>query len=409
MLSRFRKNRASEGDTQMVVHKYDRILLSVVLTLIGLGIVLVYSASIVTADVRFNDSSYYLRRQVIFAGLAMVAMITMLRLHHDILRRLAKPILIGAAVLLVLVLIPGLAAQAKGAARWIAFGPIRIQPSEVLKLAWITFLAAYLSRHQSELDRWKTGWGIPMLVMGGLAALLMKQPDFGSTVICGFLMVMMVWSAGARWLHTGLLVGLGASLIPVAIMLEPYRMKRLLAFMDPDDDPLGVSFHINQSLISFGSGDWFGRGLGASKQKMMYLPEAHTDFIFSILGEELGLIGVATVMLLFVVLVWRGFKIAREASTAFGALLAFGITALLGFQAAINMAVATAMLPTKGLTLPFVSYGGSSLITASAAIGVLLNISLRRPPPAWMHALLPEPEVAQTGRRRRRRVIREAA
>ena len=176
----------------------------------------------------------------------------------------------------------------------------------------------------------------------------------------------------------------------MAIAAEPYRLRRLAAFLSPDKDTQGVSYHINQALISFSSGGWSGLGLGESRQKLLYLPEAHTDFIFSILGEELGLIGVLCLIALFILFAWRGFRTAWQAPTAFGGLLAFGLTAQITFQAATNMAVATALLPTKGLTLPFISYGGSSLVTLGLMVGILLNISKREPPPLWIHRLLPE-------------------
>lgn len=379
-----------EGATMFVRQTYDRVLLLVTFLLMGVGVVMVYSASIVSAEVRTGNGAYYLERQIVYVALAMVAMIVGLKVHYDVWRRLARPAIAVAVLLLAVVLIPGVAATAKGASRWINLGPARLQPSEVTKLAWIVFLAAFLAFNQEKVRSLKTGWGVPVLVMGMLGLLLMKQPDFGSTLICGGLMVLMLWAAGARWLHVGGLALIAGAAIPLAIIFEPYRMKRLLAFLSPEDDPQGVAYHINQALISFGSGEWTGMGLGASRQKLLYLPEAHTDFIFSILGEELGLVGVALVMILFAIFVWRGFRIARRASSAFGALLAFGITAEIGLQAMINMGVATAVLPTKGLTLPFVSYGGSSIITLGAAVGILLNISQRRPPPSWLHHL-PEP------------------
>jgi cell division protein FtsW len=212
----------------------------------------------------------------------------------------------------------------------------------------------------------------------------------------------MIWAAGGRILHVCCLGVVGVALMVAAVLAEPYRLKRLQAFFFPETDTLGVSYHINQALISFASGGWQGLGLGESRQKLMYLPEAHTDFIFSILGEELGLMGVSVVVVLFVVFVWRGFGIARRSPSVFGALLAYGITAQVGFQAVTNMAVATAMLPTKGLTLPFISYGGSSLLTMGLAVGILLNISRKEPPPAWMHRVFPDGERPKSGGVRRR-------
>ena len=379
-----------DNPTMFVLQRYDRILLAVTLLLMGFGVVMVYSASVVSAELRFGDGTYYLKRQLFYLAAALTALVVTLNIHHDVWRKLSKPLLGLAVFLLAVVLIPGVSATAKGASRWIDLGPVRLQPSEALKLSWIVFLAFFLARNQERIHRLRQGWGLPMVMMVVLAALLMKQPDFGSTLICGGVMFLMIWAAGARWLHVGGLVAIAGALVPIAILIEPYRVKRFLAFLSPEDDPQGVAYHINQALISFGSGEWTGMGLGASKQKLLYLPEAHTDFIFSILGEELGLVGVACVMLIFAIFVWRGFRIARHASSSFGALLAFGITAEIGFQAMVNMGVATAVLPTKGLTLPFISYGGSSIITLGAAVGMLLNISRRSPPPAWMHRI-PEP------------------
>ena len=377
--------------TQMILFNYDRTLMLVILMLMGFGIVMVYSASIISAEVRTGDMAFYLKRQLLYVAISLVMLVTFTNVHHDLLRRLSRPLLALGIVLLAVALVPGVSASAKGAARWIQLGHFRLQPGEAVKIAWIVFLAAFLSERQADLDRWRTAWGVPMLLLAVMGALLMKQPDFGSTLICSGLMVLIIWAAGGRWLHVGLLGGLGAVLVPLAIIVEPYRIKRLLAFLSPEADPQGVSYHINQALISFGSGEWTGLGLGGSKQKLLYLPEAHTDFIFSIVGEELGWVGVASVVVLFAVFVWRGFSVARNASSAFGALLAFGITGLVGFQAATNMAVATALMPTKGLTLPFVSYGGSSIITLGAAIGILLNVSRRQPPPAWHQRLFSAP------------------
>lgn len=407
MLDRLRRRREEPADaTRMVEFRYDRVLLGVTFVLMGIGVVMVYSASIVTAEARTGDGAFYLERMVAYCGVGLLAMLATLNLHHDLWRRLARPLFVVAMGLLVVVLLPGVAASAKGAARWIDLGFLRFQPSEAIKLTWIVLLAWYLSARQERLDELKTAWGKPILALGGIGALLMLQPDFGSTLICGGIMVLMVWAAGGRWLHVGGLVALGAALVPLAIIAEPYRIKRLLAFLDPEHDPQGVSYHINQALISFGSGDWTGMGLGNSRQKLLYLPEAHTDFIFSIYGEELGWVGVAVVIALFAVFVWRGFAVARKAPTAFGALLAFGITAQIGFQAVTNMAVATALLPTKGLTLPFISYGGSSMLLTCAAVGILLNISRQEPPPAWLHTLLPDADVREKQKREQAKAAR---
>ncbi|MCA9542320.1 MAG: putative lipid II flippase FtsW, partial [Myxococcales bacterium] len=401
---------ADDGATRMHTWRYDRVLLAVTFALMGLGVVMIYSASIVSAEARTGDGAFYLKRQIAYIGVALMGLIAGLNIHHDLWRRLARPAFIVAVLMLMVVLVPGISAHAKGASRWIDLGPFRFQPSEAVKLAWIVFLARFLAARQHRVHELRATWGVPAMCLAGLGALLMAQPDFGSTLICSGLMVLMIWAAGARWLHVGALFFAGAALIPVAIIAEPYRIKRLLAFLDPENDPQGVAYHINQALISFGSGDWTGMGLGGSRQKLLYLPEAHTDFIFSILGEELGVLGVALVITLFAIFVWRGFRIARRAPSAFGALLAFGLTAEIGFQAATNMAVATALLPTKGLTLPFVSYGGSSILLLGTSVGILLNVSRGEPPPEWLHRFLPDADVkARKVARRAPAAAKEAA
>lgn len=374
---------AQDRDTQSVIYRYDRILFGVVVCLMSLGIVLVYSASIVSADQNFGDARFYLKRQSIYALISLAIMGVAMNIHYSIWEKLSKFVL-GVGILgLIVVLIPGVATSIKGAVRWISVGPIRIQPSEVIKLAWIMFLAAFIAKSGQNIRSFRSGWGQPLIIIGVIAALLMSQPDFGSTLICAGMMVLLLWVGGARWGHLIGMFGCGLGLMAVAVYSEPYRMKRMMAWLDPSADQLSVSYHIRQALISFGSGDWQGLGLGQSRQKLFYLPEAHTDFVFSILGEELGLIGVVFVISLYVVFVWRGLKLTRLTMNTFGGMLAFGLTTEIGFQAATNMAVSMALLPTKGLTLPFVSFGGSSLVSLGLASGILLNISKNQPVPHW--------------------------
>ena len=376
-------------DTQFLSHRYDRVLLAIVFGLIGFGLVMVYSASVVSAEHQFGDGAYYLKRQLVFLGLGLCGMVGFLLIPHQILERYAAVCLLIAVLLLVLVLIPGLSSSAKGASRWLNLGVVRLQPSEFVKFGFLLFMAQYLSRRQLDLDKLKVAWGVPTLVLAVIAALLMKQPDFGSTVLCGAMMFLMIFAAGGALRHIMVFSCIGLGLIVLAVTTQAYRMKRVLTFLNPDSDPLGAGYQINQALISFGSGEWFGVGLGESRQKLMYLPDAHTDFIFSIVGEELGLLGAACLLVGFIALIWRGIRIARNASTAFGALLAFGVTGLIALQACINMAVVMALLPTKGLTLPFISYGGSSVIVLCTSVGVLLNVSRQTPPPGWLHAERP--------------------
>jgi len=377
--------------------------LALTFVLMGIGLVMVYSASIVTAEFRHADPAFFLKRQAAYVVVAIGIMILFMNLHHDLWRRIPKIIYVGSVVLLLLILVPPLAVKVNGATRWLQVGGIRFQPGEVVKVAWVMALAGFLSANQDKLASLKEGWKKPVMMYVVLVCLLLLQPDFGTSVICGALMFLMYFSAGAPWRHVGLVVASGIVFIAAAIYAAPYRMRRLMTFLEPEADPLGAGFQVNQALISFGSGEWTGLGLGESRQKLSYLPEAHTDFIFSILGEELGFVGVATVILVFVAFIWRGFLIARRSSSSFGALLAFGLTATIGMQAMINMGVATALLPNKGVTLPFISYGGSSLVLVSAATGILLNISRREPPPTWLHRWLPDAEETKRRTKRKRR------
>jgi cell division protein FtsW len=374
---------SQQRDTQSVVYRYDRLLFGVVVCLMSLGIVLVYSASIVSADQNFGDAQFYLKRQSVYALISLAIMGIAMNVHYSIWEKISKVVL-GVGILgLIVVLIPGVATSIKGAVRWISVGPIRVQPSEVIKLAWIIFLAAFIAKSGQRIKSFRGGWGQPLIFMGLIAGLLMSQPDFGSTLICAGMMVLLLWVGGARWGHLIGMFGCGVGLIVAAVISEPYRMKRIMAFINPSADQLSVSYHIRQALISFGSGDWQGLGLGQSRQKLFYLPEAHTDFVFSILGEEMGLLGVTFVIGLYAIFVWRGLKLTRMTMNTFGGMLAFGLTAEIGFQAVTNMAVSMALLPTKGLTLPFVSFGGSSLVSLGLASGILLNISKNQPVPHW--------------------------
>ncbi|MBV70777.1 MAG: putative lipid II flippase FtsW [Myxococcales bacterium] len=372
-------------DTEVMSFGYDRLLLLVIFLLMGIGLVMVYSASIVTAQADMKNEAFFLTRQLAYIGFSLVLMVAAINIHHCVYKRFAY-VLFGLSFLLsIAVLLPGIGIEAKGASRWVGFGSVRYQPSEAIKLSWVVFMAAYLASRQDRLHRWKESWLTPTLCLGAIVVVLALQRDLGSTVICASLLLLMIFAAGARLRHLFAAFGVGAGALVLLILMEPYRVRRFISFLNPEADKQGDSWQLFQALISFGSGGWTGLGLGSSKQKLSYLPEAHTDFVFSILGEELGVVGVLVVITLFAVLVWRGFLIARRASTAFGSLLAFGITAAIGGQAIANMLVAIGLMPTKGLTLPLISYGGSSLVTTSIGLGILLNISRRQPPPAWLN------------------------
>jgi len=354
---------------------YDPLLLGAVLLLVGFGLVMVYSSSAITAQDKLGDSFFFLKRQATAAALGLGAMAFAMKLGYRRMARLAYPLLLLAIVLLIAVLIPHVGTVAGGATRWIRLPGVSIQPAEIAKIAWVIYLAYSLAKKREKVASFSVGF-LPHLGVAGLLVLLcMLEPDFGSSVALLVLMFVMLFAAGAKLSY---LVGSVLAAIPfafVAIASSPYRMKRITAFLDPWADRQHSGYQVAESLMSIGSGGLTGLGLGDGRQKLFFLPEAHTDFIFSIIGEELGLIGVGLLLLLYGVIIWRGLRAALGASEPFGTYLGLGITALVAFQAVVNMAVAMGLVPTKGLTLPFISYGGSSLIVLMGAAGLLLSIS----------------------------------
>lgn len=353
----------------------DYVIFFAIIGLLGFGIVMVYSSSAVSAYVNYNDSYYFLKRQMIWATLGLLAMLFTMNVDYHAWRTLAKPAMIVTLILLVLVLIPGLGKVVNGARRWLGFGSLYLQPSEIAKLAMVLFTANSLAKSQDKISSFTKGI-VPQLVMLLVVfGLILKEPDLGTALVIGGTVFILLFAAGAKLSHLGSLGAVGVAGIIGAILIEPYRLKRLLAFSDPWADPLNSGYHIIQSLYAIGSGGLFGVGLGRSREKFLYLPEPHTDFIFAILGEELGFIGTATVIILFFLLAWRGYKIAISAPDIFGSLLAGGITSIIVLQALMNIAVVTASMPVTGIPLPFISFGGSALIFTLAGVGILLNIS----------------------------------
>jgi cell division protein FtsW len=354
---------------------YDFLLLVAVLGLVGFGLVMVYSSSAITAQDKMGDSFFFLKRQAIAAALGLFGMAVAMKVGYRRMARLAYPLLLVAVVMLVAVLIPGLGTTVGGAKRWLRVPGISIQPAEVAKVAWVVYLAYSLAKKREKVKSFSIGF-VPHLGLAGvLVVLCMLEPDFGSSVALLFLMFVMLFAAGARLSY---IVGMVLAAIPfayVAVASSPYRMKRITAFLDPWANRQGSGYQVAESLMSIGSGGLSGLGLGDGRQKLFFLPEAHTDFIFAIIGEELGLLGVAFLIGLYVIVIWRGLRAALNASEAFGTYLGLGIVALIAFQAITNMAVAMGVVPTKGLTLPFISYGGSSLIMLMSAAGLLLSIS----------------------------------
>lgn len=353
----------------------DFILFFTVIALLCFGVVMVYSSSAVSAYVNFNDSYYFLKRQVIWVTLGIMAMLLAINIDYHVWRKLAKPIFIATLVLLVLVLIPGFGKVVNGARRWLGFGSLYLQPSEIAKLSMVLYSSASLARHQDKITSFTKGL-LPQLIMLLIVfGLILKEPDLGTALAIGGTIFVMLFTAGAKLSHLTSLGVVGVIGIIAAIIMEPYRLKRLLAFSNPWADPLDTGYHIIQSLYALGSGGLFGVGLGRSREKFLYLPEPHTDFIFAILGEELGFIGTITVILLFFLFAWRGFKIAISAPDIYGSMLAAGLTTMIIVQALMNIAVVTASMPVTGIPLPFISFGGSALIFTLAGVGILLNIS----------------------------------
>jgi len=353
----------------------DFILILVTLTLLAIGLIMVYSASAVWANYKFNDSFFFAKRQLLFAGLGFAAMFLMMNIDYWSWRKWAKPILIVCFILLLVVLIPGIGMERNGSRSWIGVGAFSIQPSEFIKLALIAFLAKFLSEKQRYITTVKKGLG-PSLALVFLAfGLIMLQPDLGTGTVMVGTCIVMLFIAGARIFHFAVLGLIGLAGFVGLILSAPYRMARITSFLDPWKDPLNSGFQIIQSLYAIGPGGLFGLGLGESRQKFFYLPEPQTDFIFAILSEELGFIGGSLVILLFALLLWRGIKIALGAPDLYGSFLAVGIISMIAIQVMINIGVVTGLMPVTGITLPFLSYGGSSLTIMLMAVGVLLNIS----------------------------------
>ncbi len=355
--------------------KFDYVLLGVVLALVSFGIVFVYSTTAILAGDRFGDPYYFLKKQLITAAIGFALMVLMMFFRYEALKRLAYPLLAISLLLLIAVLIPGIGHRAGGSVRWLRFFSFSIQPSEFAKLGLIIFLAYFLTKKEEKIRSFSFGF-LPTIVLSGLViALVIKEPDFGAAFFLTAMVFLLLFVSGARVIY---MAGCFLLALPVAYFLltqVAYRYRRLMSFVRPWDDPTGTSFQIVQSFLSFGSGGLFGMGLGEGRQKLFFLPAPHTDFIFSIIGEELGLFGALVIVLLFFVLVLRGIQVALSFEDRFGAYLALGITLMIGLQAVINMGVVLGLLPTKGLTLPFVSYGGTSLVTNLVGAGILLNLS----------------------------------
>jgi cell division protein FtsW len=354
----------------------DPLLLASALALTGIGVVMVYSASAVSAAARYHDGFHFLWRQLGAALVGLGALLVALRLGYRRLERLAYPFL--ALTVLALGLVGVVGRVAGGARRWLALGPISVQPSELAKLALVLYLAHSLAKKRDKVRLFSIGFLPHLVVSGVLMGLCLCEKDLGTCVVMALVLFAMLFAAGAKvsYLLGALFVSL--PLAWKAIAGTKYRWERILAWLDPFAYRRGAGYQMWESMVGIGNGGWLGQGLGQGRSKLYYLPEAHTDFIAAVIAEETGLAGLALLMLLYAVFVWRGFKAAYAAADAFGCYLALGIATLVGVQALVNLGVVTVLLPTKGLTLPFVSYGGSSLVTMLAATGILLAVSTSR-------------------------------
>jgi cell division protein FtsW len=363
------------AEQQRALLRYDPVLLGAVLLLVSFGVVMVYSSSAVYAGARLGDGLWFFKRQAVGACAGLLALLCAMKVGYRRLEALAVPLVFISLFLLVVLHLPGLGHSAGGARRWLKLGALTFQPSEIAKLSLVLWLARSLARKQDRIRIFAVGF-LPHLVMLGLfAALLLLEPDFGTAVVLAAVTFSLLFVAGARLTWLLALAGAGAPVAGFLIWHSRYRLQRILTFLDPWKDPQGHGYQTVESLLGFGAGGSFGVGLGESHQKLFFLPAAHTDFILSIVGEELGFAGVMAVLVLFCVIVWRGLKAAHAAQDAFGCYLALGLTFLLSLEAAVNAGMALALLPTKGMALPFISYGMTSVIVSCLAAGILLSIS----------------------------------
>ncbi|MBW1860852.1 MAG: putative lipid II flippase FtsW [Deltaproteobacteria bacterium] len=366
------------GDSGQRHLGYDYMLLIPTLLLLALGLVAIYSASSSLAAHELGDSHYYLKRQGLFCLLGLCFMIFAKNVPSTLYRKLVYPFLLINLVLLILLFVPGVGIRIGGASRWMRLAGLSFQPSELAKLSLALYVAYSMAKKGPDMALFSKGLLPHLFVTGAFITLILLQPDLGTSIIVGCWLLILLFVGGVNLFHLFSLVLLSAPVVLWLVWQADYRLKRWWAFINPWEDPQGLGFQIIHSFLAFGSGGIFGVGLGNSKQKLFYLPEPHTDFILSIVAEELGLVGLATIIMLFCILVMRGMKIALDAGDLYSSYLALGISSLIGLQVLVNMGVVMGLLPTKGLTLPLISYGGSSLVVNLLGIGILLSISARR-------------------------------
>lgn len=355
--------------------KMDAVLLGVTLALVCFGTIMVFSASMVISELKFHDSFYFLKRQFMYVCLGFVALFISSRISYRFLKLIAGPLLFLSMVSLALVLVPGIGIKVYGARRWLDMGGFSFQPSDLAKFAVVVFMAKSLSERHAILNDFWNGVMPHLVVAGVIGLLIMKEPDMGTCLVVLGIVFLMLFAAGTPFRIIGTLMLSGAAMLVLLVLLEPYRMRRFTAFLNPMDDLRDSDYQSWQALLALGTGGPGGLGIAQSRQKFLYLPQPHTDFIFAIIGEELGFIGCFALVLCFLVVAIRGFRIACRCPSLFGSLLAFGLTAQILIQAFLNMAVVIGLTPVTGVPLPFISYGGTSLLVGLISVGVLLNIS----------------------------------
>ncbi|WOJ98372.1 putative lipid II flippase FtsW [Congregibacter brevis] len=363
----------------------DLVLLSIAVALLLIGLIAITSASVGYAEATYGNMWHHSYRHLVYLGLALMSGFICYQVPIELWYRSGWLLLLLSSLLLILVLIPGVGRNVNGSQRWLALGSMTLQPSELAKAAMIVYLSGYLVRQGKALQESWQGVLRPLMILGLVAVLLLAEPDFGAVVIMFATAFGMLFLAGMRLMHLGLIIAATGVLGALLIQAAPYRLQRLIAYTDPWADPFGSGFQLIQSLIAFGRGEWFGVGLGNSVQKLFYLPEAHTDFVFSIWAEETGFAGAFVLIALFLALVLRIFHLGREAQKEgqlFSAYLCFGVSLMFSGQAFVNMGVSAGLLPTKGLTLPLISYGGTSLITACVLLSMVLRVAHERQQPA---------------------------
>jgi cell division protein FtsW len=356
----------------------DKWLLLAIAALLALGMTMVLSTSYLHSQERYGDGTYFFRKQLIAMGAGVIALMACVMVPSALYRRFAYPLLAVSFVILIMVLIPGIGVSRGGARRWIMFPGFAFQPSELAKLSIVFYLAHSMAKKEELIRTFSVGILPHLIVTGVFAGLLLLEPDFGTALILTMLLYLMLFIGGVRVSHLLSTALLALPALAYVLMTAEYRLRRLMTFLDPWSDATGSGFHVIQSLIAFGSGQLLGRGLGESRQKLLYLPEAHTDFVYSVIGEELGLLGALAVLALFAVIIVRGLRLTSKIEEPFEQYLAFGLTVLLGLQALIHMGVVMGLMPTKGLVLPFISYGGSAMVINLMEAGILLGLSRRR-------------------------------